>query len=381
MISSGSTDFFACGYKVRMPNIQNRVGGGRSNTPSTARPSPRKNTHSIRSQVRDSGRQVNELSKLLSFTDDVVSHRSPMSISYTKARESTRTLFKPEDLDMGIGAHLKKTRGIVGRHDCRGEPKRHIPCHLQPDDHSSLLGIQHGTIGLSAQTKRDLVLERSSHDQLHIDDDYFLGRVRSVAPSKSIPWQEQTLKKMSSSTARHLTGQPSRDNFDDDLRPLTYKCSHLSRRTCIITSAELDDRKDVTSFDTTCTDDLPQPRSFISELQAGARPVHQRMGDGNTILLSNNARFNKVLQPSYPHSPSQWQEGPKAEVAVAMEGEGEMEEGAHVIGYRRWSDFPQRAKVHVQMYMYMYIIQLYNLSSSMYYFVRGSSIPLALCWV
>ena len=356
MISSGS-DFFACGYKVRMPNIQKHVDRGRSNTPSTARPSPRiyKNTHSIRSQAHDSGRRVNELSKLLSFTEDVISHRSPVSISYTKARESTRTLFKPEDLDMGIGAHLKKTKGIVGRHDCRGEPKRHMPCHLQPDDHiSHLEGTQYGSIGLSGRTKQDLVLERNSHNQSHVKDDHFLGRVRSVAPSKSIPWQEQTLEKVSISTARHLTGQPSKDSFDDNLRPLTHKRSH-QRRHHIISDSEFGDDKDVTRFDTTLMDDLPPPRSFISELQAGARPVHQSTGDGNTILLSNNARFNKVLQPSYPHSPSQWQERPKTGgPAEAMGGEGgeEEEESAHVRGYRRWSDFPQRAKVHVYKFLY-----------------------------
>ena len=347
-----------------MPSIQNHVESGRSNTPSTARPSPRRSIHSIRSQAqRDSVRQVNELSKLLSFTDDVVSHRSPASISYTKARESTRSLFKPEDLDMGIGAHLKKTRGVVGRHDCRGEPRRHIPCHLQADEYSSLIaGAQYGNTGLPAQAKQGPVhvLERDSHDQLFVDDNYFLGRVRSVAPSKSIPWQEQTLKKVSSSTARHLTGQPSQDNFDDmNLRPLMYRRSRQSRH--VISNAELDGKIDVTHFDSMCmcTDDLPPPRSFISELQAGARPVHQHSGDGNTILLSNNARFNKVLQPSYPHSPSQWQEGPKTEVApLAMEGgeggEEEEEEGPHVIGYRRWSDFPQRAKVLCTIHVHAY---------------------------
>ena len=168
--------------------------------------------------------------------------------------------------------------------------------------------------------------------------------MRSVAPSKSIPWQEQTLNKVSSSTARHLTGQPSKDSFDGIiLRPLTHKRSYQSRH--IICNADLDGGKDVPHFDI-CEDNLPQPRSFISELQAGARPVHQYTGNGNTILLSNNVRFNKVLQPSYPHSPSQWQEGPKIEITADMEKEGGVEEGAHMIGYRRWSDFPQRAKVN-----------------------------------
>jgi hypothetical protein len=255
---------------------------------------------------------------------------------------------------MGIGAHLKKTKGTVGRHDCRGEPKRHIPCHLQPDDHTShLAGTQFGSIGLSGQTKQDLIHERNNHhNQLHIKDDYFLDRVRSVAPSNSIPWKEQTLKKVSSSTARHLTGQPSRDSFDDNLRPLTHKRSHQRRRT-IIGDTELGDGRDVTHFDTTLVDDLPPPRNFISELEAGARPVHQCTGDArNSIFLSNNTRFNKVLQPSYPHSPSQWREASETGAAEAVGGEEgeeeEEEEGAHVRGYRRWSDFPQRAKVHTR---------------------------------
>ena len=339
MISSGS-DFFACGYKVRMPNIQNQVEGGRTNTPSTARPSPSKNMLSTRSQVHDSGRRVNELGKLLSFTDDVVSHRSPRSISYTKARESTRSLFKPEELDVGIGTHLRKTRGVVGRHDCRGEPKRHIPCHLQLDDHSPLLGT-HTQYGTTGQMKRDFIHERNSHDQLHVEDGYFLGRVRSVAPSKSIPWHEQTLKKVSSSTARHLTGQPSTDSLDDNLKRFSHRRLRQSRHA--ISNPDFDGGMEDTCGP--CTDDLPQPRNFIKELQAGAKPVHQRMSDGCTILLSNNARFNKVLQSSYPHSPSQWQEGSNAETYTVTMSGGGVEE-AHVIGYRRWSDFPQRAKVN-----------------------------------
>ena len=331
MISSGS-DFFACGYKVRMPNIQNRAGSGRSGEAS--RPSPRKNGHSFRHHSVDSGKQVNELSKLLSFSDDVVSHRSPQSVTYIKAKENSRSLFRPDDLDIGIGSHLRKTRGVVGRHDCRGEPKRHIPCHLQSDDNSG--PPVSGQFYTTGQMKQDLSFERSSQDQVRgKEEDIFLGRVKSVPSSKSVPWREQTLKKVSSSTAKHLTGQPSSDSLDDNHRQLSYRQSRQLRH------VSTDDKLERTVVLCGDSDDLPPPKNFIKELKMGAKPVHQLKGDGNTIILTNNACFNKVLQPSYPQHPSQWHDSSKAETTAAVE------EDNCARGYRRWLDFPQRAKVHV----------------------------------
>ena len=341
MISSGS-DFFAVGYKVRMPNIQHRSGSvNSSGTP--ARPSPRKTSCAARSQSHNAGRDINELSKILSFSDDVVSHRSPNSVTYTKAKEGAHSLFKVSDLDVHIGSHLKKSRGDVGRHDCRGELKRHIPCHLQLEERicaprldTTLLKVPAGSL-----IKRDhSALQRNSHGQS--DYNLFLGRVKSVAPSSSIPWQEQTLTKVSSSTARHLIGLPSTDSLDDNHRQLSHKKSSRQFKRAITQSNE--DEREASCSD---TDELPQTNNFMKELETGAKPVHQMKGDGNTIVLTNDARFNKVLQPSYPHPPSHWhvsEDSKPVTTAATITTEGSDEDNC-VIGYQRWSDFPQRAKV------------------------------------
>ena len=340
MISSGS-DFFAVGYKVRMPNIQHRSGSVSSNS-APVRPLPRKTNFAARSQSHTAGRDDSELGKILSFSDDVVSHRSPNSVTYTKAKEGAHSLFKTSDLDIHIGSHLKRSRGVIGRHDCRGEPKRHIPCHLHLEE--PICVPQLGTTSLKVSTgsviKRDhSALQRNTYELSH--ENLFLGKVKSVVPSSSVPWQEQTLTKVSSSTARHLIGPPSTDSLDNDHRQLSHKTSQQSKLT--VTESNEDEREAYCGG----TDDLPQPNNFVKELQTGAKPVHQMKGDGNTIVLTNNARFNKVLQPSYPHPPSHWHvaEDSKAEATSATNSTGGADENNFVIGYQRWSDFPERAKV------------------------------------
>lgn len=341
MISSGS-DFFEVGYKVRMPNIQHRSGSvNSSGTP--AMPLPRKTNCAAHSQSHTAGRDISELSKILSFSDDVVSHRSPSSVTYSKAKESAHSLFKVNDLDVHIGSHLKKSRGVVGRHDCRGLPKRHIPCHLHLEEPicAPRLGTMLLKVSAESMIKRDhSALQGNNHEQS--DENFFLGRVKSVAPSSSIPWQEQTLSKINSSTARHLVGLPSTDTLDDDnYRQLSHKSS---RQIKLAVAQSYEDKREASCGD---TDDVPQPANFTRELETGARPVHQMKGAGNTIVLTNNARFNKVLQPSYPHPPSHWNvsENSKPDTTSATITTEGADEDDCVIGYRRWSDFPQRAKV------------------------------------
>lgn len=347
MISSGS-DFFPVGYKVRMPNIQHRSGSVNSNKVPTNL-SPRKRTSTGPPPHSHARRDINQLSKFLTFADDVVSQRSPNSVTYTKAREGAHSLYKPSDLDVSIGSHLKKSKGVVGRHDCRGELKRHVPCHLQLDDPNTAPrpGTQwNATPGPLIKRDHSTLSQRNSHGQF--EENFFLSRVKSVAPSSSVPWQEQTLTKVSSSTARHLIGLPSMDSLDDNHRHVSYKRAH--QNTLGVGMESIVGGRITPGGE---EDDLPRPKNFVRELKSGAKPVHLIKGDGNTIVLTNNARFNKVLQPSYPHPPSHWHaaavESSKAGGTSAVEEEEE-EDGC-VVGYRRWSDFPQRAKVqcvHVQ---------------------------------
>ena len=345
MINTGS-DFYPVGYKVRMPSIQPRAGSSSGNVSAPTRPSTRKAIPSVRAHSHNqAGREVNELSKVLTFSDDAVSHISPRLVSYNKAKESSSSLFKPSDLNLGVGSRAKKAKGVVGRHDCRGELKRHIiPCHLQVSEQSPSTQYEANT-----QVKRNRSFQNDSvHEHVHVhgkDEDILIGRVRSVAPSRSIPWQDDTLTKVSSSTARHLVGLPSSDNFDeDDKRLLSHRRSHnldTPSALAVAISDELDLKHDPVVFQ----DELLPAKDFTKELEGGARPIHQLKGGGNTIVLSNTAQFNKVLQPSYPHSPSQWQ-AEVSKVETYKEEEKE-EEDDFVIGYRRWSDFPQRAKVYM----------------------------------
>lgn len=373
MISSDVADFYPVGHKVRMPNIHTRSGNGSISAPS--RPSPRASiscssqSQSLRTQShRVTKKKVNDLGRLLTFSDDVVSHRSPNSVSYTKAKEKAHSLFKSNELgDLKIGSHLKKSKDVVGRHDCRGEPKQHVPCHLPLGDQvTPRLHVQFSSNTIAA-ARRDIYNKRNVHEPLRGrgEEEFFLGRVRSVAPSKSIQWHEDTLTKVSSFTAKHLVGLPSSDSLDNyNHKQLSFKPSHEA-----ISNVNTDN--DLAAFTSAtqegqarCSDmdSAPLHKDFVRELEMGALPVHQPKGDKQTILLSNNARFNKVLQPRYPHHPSQWYgntgiteaEATSSTLTSGIAAEVEEDDSTCVIGYRRWMDLPQRAKVSRSTSLYYY---------------------------
>ena len=84
------------------------------------------------------------------------------------------------------------------------------------------------------------------------------------------------------------------------------------------------------------TEAVSPPKDFLAELMRGAHPVHQRKGNGTTIVLDNTARFDKVLQSSYPQQPREWFE---------KDGTAHPLGRTYVKGQQRWMNMPQPARV------------------------------------
>ena len=330
MIAS-ETDLFACGYKVHIPSLQSLPTSSKDDrsAPATQARSPVASTSAHRpknsSQLNS---QVKDLGKSLAFSDDVVSTRSPHSVSYSKAKGGLKALYQPNDL--GIGSHMKTTSNTVGRHDCRGEPKKHLPCHLHnPTDTKPEYPQRNKRNTKSLTQQNDLDFHQLPKHTRGITTKPGLCMVPS---EKSVLWEDEILGKVSSSTARQLTGQISHLTLDGKENPNhSHPSSFVPNQSTGIFSDIFreDDVERNTQLSTP-----PQP-DYLSECRDGARPVHQRKG-GNTIVLDNGALFDKVLQETYPLSPSKWCEAESNEVTPKV---------ASVKGYIKWLDLPQPTQV------------------------------------
>lgn len=71
--------------------------------------------------------QVKDLSKTLTFTEDVFSTSSPSCVTrYSSAKHSARELFQPGNL-----MQPKSLPSGGGRYNIRGSGVKHLPCHLE----------------------------------------------------------------------------------------------------------------------------------------------------------------------------------------------------------------------------------------------------------
>ena len=320
-----------------MPSVRTTAGKRSVRTDASTENHRTKRSSGVSCSVK---RQVSELSRTLVFSEEVVSDISPECVSYASVKGDMRTLFKPNSLGLGM---QKKTMECVGRHDCRGEPKRHLPCHLyQPR--------QEQAVPMHARDKT-FHMQRSHHEFPGEHSRYadgsglVLQHAMVVPPSKSLPWEEQTLQRLSTSTKTML--EANRDAVAATDRERTMLSVGKSppkahRLEYMWSSGEitLPQGPRPHTQRPTDVDVVPQPKDFLTELKRGAHPVHQRKGDGTSIVLDNAAHFNKVLQSSYPQQPREWYEMDTSSAAPPMGR-------TYVRGQQRWMDMPQPARVRV----------------------------------
>ena len=89
-------------------------------------------------------------------------------------------------------------------------------------------------------------------------------------------------------------------------------------------------------------------KNYLTEIRQGAVPICQKaeLAAKDSITLSNNTRFNKVLQPAFPPVPSTWLES-------AMQEEGRRScTSRSVKGYRKWRELPVQAPVSNMWHRY-----------------------------
>ena len=181
-------------------------------------------------------------------------------------------------------------------------------------------------------------------------------RVREIPPSLSVQWEEQTLHRLSSATARRLVvGCPKardRERMDTLLEKKPRNIEEatilgstkqrsfpqaLEKELGVASGPDLSGARLSGAMLLTKDKDVEDspPKDFFAQLQGGARPVRQKKPDDGTIVLDNDSRFIKVLQKAYPQEPRDW-----------CETEASPDSGRrYVRGQKRWTDVPQAVKV------------------------------------
>ncbi len=340
MIASAESDLYACGRRVQYipsPSLSPRASSSsskRGHEVGHERPGAATKEHSHRTpkQLPPLNNHLKELGKSLDFNDEVVTDISPHLLSYAKSKKrDIKCLFRPDDL--GIKTYSRPPRNApIGRHNCRGDMKRHLPCHLVEspsrhtnrgiDDKNGVLGSRHYSTDLNLPTGS--VTKTTNKTGIY------------MAPStKSVLWEDETLGKVSSYTARRLTGKPSNISIEDSSRSLLL---NRQSRSSIVKNAS-----NLSCFDMYNDSEglvSPPPRDYLTEFQDGARPVHQKMADRTKLVLDSGAKFDAVVEDSFPYSPTEW-------CGAAGEAEKKETKIENVRGYRKWLDFPQPAQVRV----------------------------------
>lgn len=341
MIAS-KTDLYACGHKVYIPSPRTSPRTGLD-----SRPQSRRHNRSTFSDGTSFGQtskthrhmsplytHLQELGKNLEFSDDVITEVSPHLLSYAKSKKSIRSLFCPNNLGI-LTPHSRPTREPIGRHDCRGEIKKHLPCLSSPGVRDRDLTSLPKTDGVGSKLSE---IDCKLHEQ-HLGKTKRLTNTRVyMAPStKSVLWEDETLGKVSSYTARRLSGKHSTVSVDILLS--RSKPALVQEQESVVKNASSSLFSNVLSQSDMEQSVSPPPRDFLSELQDGARPVHQKIADQTKIILDSDGKFDTVIEDLFPYPPNHWSETKET---------GKSEKRINnVQGYRRWLDFPQPCQVSI----------------------------------
>lgn len=367
-----------------MPSIRTSTGGrhirsvttpadGSTAIQSRGEPSEaRRSSQPSREGSRKLKRRLTELSETLSFSDDVVCTRSPHTLPYTKVKGRLNTIFQLDASKLelpGASTRYRRLEPPTSRLHYRGGPRRHL-CRLHDPAEEGVPvprggRRRSGKLRKTGEEGQSIHLQTSTSDA-RMDSLYGTSRyeprfhshscpegLRTVPPSVSVLWEEHTLCRLSDETARRFVeGHPrerdrerlgaileqNRSRGDQHARSLEPQPSMIadgnSKRDDVF---ELSQEQLQAGRDSSLVS-----RDFLTALEEGARPIHQRGGDTRTVVLDSDARFEKDVQSVYPQQPMDWcRTEDVGGAAPPTAGLGR----SVVKGGVRWTGLPRPAKV------------------------------------
>ena len=256
MLPSGK-DLYACGAGVLVPSI--RVGEERERSYGPATKPRRRHTVAGDSLLRS---QLGQLRHSLRFTEEVVSSRSPHSISYKQARGRLGEAFLPS-------LPLKKTQRRAADRDGRPYERRRHLCYLHGPPHPPArerASISHSeSVSIEPLSSAVCSLPSCPSGMLY-------RRLKTVPASKSVQWEERMLEEVTSSTARRLGGGRKRDEEFE---------------------GKLEEVKETESVENEEGEGESRDQNYPHCLERGAKPIWRR-GRGDLIVLDNSITFTKV---------------------------------------------------------------------------------------
>ena len=279
-----TNDFYPCGPRVQIPSIRvsNKPKIRQKSGPEFATTAPRNGLmrrHTVGDVKSCLRSRVGELKQTMTFTDDVISSITPQTMSYRQAREELSRVFH-------CSTAPNKSRQLrfpelsereLGRHNCRGAGRKHPLCHLPSSfdrqKHYQPPISHHKTVEHDGPSNNSVCITSYPSNMLY-------RRIKTVAASKSVQWEEQTLNKMTSSTAIRFRGR------DQETRETERMEMNNSRKN------EDKDEMDVEMS--------REEMDYMTSLKHGARPVWTKEKK-DIILLDNDTTFTKVTN-TYTHT-------------------------------------------------------------------------------
>lgn len=300
---------------------------------------------------------ISGLSDSLNFDGDVVSSRCPETIPYSEAKQDLQSLLRP--MAMHFGGRRHATLPETGRCDMRGETKKHRTCSIRRSRTSSSVFSRRD--GHAEELKTSACPHKDNQALPVLKRQSKMGIVRSMSDSNisSYPslgrlslvekWQVAALASVSMETAEtfvdKVRGSDKRRLEEFLQQKNNFESGHVQASTVEVSKA------------LTSKSSLPSPllqhngslvqgmaiptKDYLTELRLGAVPIRQNANHvaKDSITLSNNSRFNKVLQPAFPPMPTSWLES-----SMRDDKKGSRTSKS-VKGYRKWKELPVRAPV------------------------------------
>ena len=239
---------------------------------------------------------VKQISKGLSFAEDVIEERSPYTVPYVQSK--LEYVFREKSV---LGHKQKLSYG----HHKKGHARPHMPCHLTPINIKTLNEVGDKTIKRSTSSDSFLLGVSDSFDNLRLN--LPKENISSLTVHKQIPeikskkkashtWDEHVLALLSGSTADVILNNFTPNSQQDHLRK--FLDSHSVKLKNNINTKDNSDK--VIEHNDENNNSLRQ-KDTETKINDAVEVYFE-----DTSSSHDKVHHQKVLQDSFPCSPSLW---------------------------------------------------------------------------